>query len=98
MVIVFLWTSIPINFTVFMTCLLGYGSVLRVERFLYITHVCKEGRFFLEAVSKKLSWARMGPKKCSSETMIIFCGLPAALFLNFNHYVYIKWLSRAISW
>jgi len=70
-----------------MTCLLGCGSVLRVVRLFYITHVYKEGRFFFKAASKKLAWARMGPKNCSSEPMIIFCGLPAAHFLNFNHYV-----------
>jgi hypothetical protein len=46
MVIDFLWTSIPINFTVFMACLLGCGSVLRVIEHLYITHVYKEGRLF----------------------------------------------------
>ncbi len=36
-----------------MACLLGFGSVLRVIKRLYITHVCKEGRLFFEAASRK---------------------------------------------
>ena len=30
----------------------------------------------------------MGPKKCSSEPLIIFCGLQAAHVVSGNHYVY----------
>jgi hypothetical protein len=44
-----------------MTCLLGYGSVLRVDNFLYITHVYKEGRFFLQGSQQKIIMGENGP-------------------------------------
>jgi len=44
-----------------MTCLLGYGSVLKVNSFLYITHVYKEGRFFFARQLAKIIMGENGP-------------------------------------
>jgi hypothetical protein len=46
-----------------MTCLLGYGSVLRVDKIPLHNPRLQGRQVFFEAASKKLSGARMGPQK-----------------------------------
>jgi len=46
-----------------MTCLLGYGSVLGVFSYLYITHGYKEGRFFFFNSQQKIIMGENGHLK-----------------------------------